>query len=200
MCNQIALLVFLLVFTHSSLGQGLDCELRAEKPAPLPGQENKERAIQSLKQCVAKIDDRAACNRFVGKALEILYDNLDFRTSLNDYMLANDIANGLMQPGNAGWKRLGSATDQRTLDEAQHKANDGRPVLAVKPKADGPGHVALVLPGTLEAYPSGNPRWRHLRPPNAASAFLDKPERVFVGCPLSEVWRTPDGVSLYYKP
>ena len=178
----------------------VDCERRAQRPNPVAGQAAQESSLRPLLGCSQPIDDRGACNRFVGKALEILYSNVDFRRAPGDYYLANDIANGLSQPGNSGWRLIGPATSQSSLDTAQARANEGKPVVAAKPRSTGPGHVAIVLRGSVEPYPSGNPRWGTLRAPNSASAFLDNPNRVFIGCPLSEVWQRPDDVMLYYKP
>lgn len=196
---RLAVSIVVTFMPGAALGQA-DCERRAQRPPPVAGQADQETRLRPLLACNQPIDDRAACNRFVGKALEILHSNLDFRRGPGDYYLANDIANGLSQPGNVGWKLIGAATSQSSLDAAQARANEGRPVVAAKPASPGPGHVAVVLRGTTESYVGGNPRWGMLRGPNTASAFLDSPNRVFIGCPLSDVWQRPDGVMLYYKP
>jgi hypothetical protein len=60
--------------------------------------------------------------------------------------------------------------------------------------------VALIIPGTAQAYAFDGFQWGDLRTPNTASFFLDQPNRFFVGCPLSAVWKKPDLVGLYYKP
>src|SRR5687768_14128129 len=94
----------LFLFADSSLAgaQSIDaCESRP-RPAPTQLQERVESRLQTLKSCAAAIDDRAACNRFVGRALSLLFDNSDFRQG-DQFLLANDIANGLAQPGNLGW-------------------------------------------------------------------------------------------------
>jgi len=180
-----------------SAQDGLACESR-KRAAPVPLQMQFESKLQPLKQCTAPVDDLAACNRFVGRALEILYKNSDFKNG-SQYFLANDIANGLSTPGNIpGWTRLGEATDQSVLDKAQALANEGAQVVAVKP-APKAGHVVLILPGSTEQFNLPGFSWGSLRAPNSASFFLNKPDRVFIGCPLSATWRAPAGVIVYSK-
>src|SRR5262249_464819 len=158
------------------------------------------------------IDDRTACNVFLGRALEILFGNTDFKVG-GGYMVANEIANGLEVPGNAGWTKIGFATDQASLSRAQDLANSGKPVVAARlGRLDGavrhPGHVVLIIPGTAQKYDfddvvNGTPvafGWGNLVTPNAASFFLDRPDKFFLGCPLSATWQKPDGIGLYYKP
>jgi len=43
------------------------------------------------------------------------------------------------------------------------------------------------------------PRWGELVTPNSASFFLDRPDKFFLGCPLSPTWQKPDGAGLYLK-
>jgi len=175
----------------------LQCETR-KRPAPAPLQVQFESRLQPLKQCVAAVDDVAACNRFVGRALELLFNNSDFKSG-SQYLLANDIANGLNTAGNIrGWTKLGEASEQAVLEKAQSLSNEGAQVVAVKtaPRA---GHVVLILPGSTERFDLPGFSWGTLKTPNSASFFLNNPERVFVGCPLSATWRSPDGVELYFK-
>jgi hypothetical protein len=174
------------------------CEARLNKPTVLPGQQDQQSKLSVLRQCVRTVDDRAACNRFVGRGLEILFKNVDFKAGNGEYMLANDIANGLSQPGNSGWRLLGKATDQAALAKAQDAANTGQPVVAAKTVVPN-GHVVIVLRGQLERFDADGHSWGTLNTPNTASFFLDKPYKGFIGCPLSAVWKKPDGVLLYTK-
>lgn len=178
-----------------------ECEVRQGMPDPLPLEKAVAKKLNGLKQCERATDDRTACNVFLGKALEELFGNTDFKVGRDSYMLANDITIGLEQPGNAKWRKIGLATDQVALDEAQRLANESKPVVAARFGASGrPGHVALVMPGTSQLYNFEGFSWGALRAPNSASFFLDQPRRFFVGCPLSAVWRKPDNVGLFYKP
>jgi hypothetical protein len=146
------------------------------------------------------VDDRAACNRFLGKALFELFGNTDFKVGNDDFMVANNIANGLIMPGNAAWTLIGLATDQASLEKAQKLANQGKQVVATRSESARPGHVALILPGQMEE-PYGAPKdWRGLKSPNSAAFLLDRPEKAYVGCPLSFAgWTNPQGVKLFYK-
>ncbi|MER8976264.1 hypothetical protein [Mesorhizobium sp. M0800] len=182
-----------------------ECETRPDKPDATADETAAKNKLSPLLQCTAPGDDRTACNVFLGRALEILFGNTDFKTGNGSYMLANDIANGLQMPGNAGWKKIGVATDQAALDQAQSLANKGSPVVAARLGRldDGvrrPGHVALILPGTSQQYDFDGFHWGGLSAPNSASLFLDTPDRMFIGCPLSAVWIRPNDVGLYYKP
>lgn len=173
------------------------CESRS-RPKPTPLQASVEGKLQPLKICKAAVDDQAACNIFVGRALDLLFNNQDFKNG-NQFFLASDIANGLSTPGNIpGWAKIGEATDQAVLDKAQAAANDGAQVVAVKP-AKPAGHVVLILPGAVEKLDVPGFSWGNLRAPNSASFFLNHPERVFVGCPLSVTWKAPTGVSIFVK-
>jgi hypothetical protein len=184
---------------------GLDCENRPGRPQQTPLEAEFTSRLYPLRVCEQASDSRTACNRFVGRALEILFSNSDFRNG-SEYLLANDIYNGLMQPGNLGWRELGLATNQVALDEAQRLANERKPVVAARLGAAGPGgrragHVVLILPGaTADAVFSGDHNWGGLRTPNSASEFLDRADRMYMGCPLSVAWRRPTDVRLFTKP
>ncbi len=198
-CALRALVAVILAWSvpSSSLAQEQTCESRV-RPKPTALQASFEGKLQPLKVCKVKVDDKAACNIFVGRALELLFKNQDFKNG-NQFFLANDIANGLSTPGNIpGWVKLGDASEQSVLDEAQAAANEGAQVVAVKP-AKIAGHVVLILPGAVEKLDVSGFGWGNLRAPNSASFFLNHPERVFVGCPLSVTWKAPTGVAIYVK-
>jgi hypothetical protein len=191
------------------------CETRPSRPPRTPAETAVISKLSVLQQCRAAIDDRTACNVFLGRALELLFGNTDFKTSGGGYMLANDIASGLENTGaSMGWSKIGVATDQGALNNAQAAANAGKAVVAARMgrvDAGGvthPGHVVLIIPGTAQRYDftdtvNGHEiafRWGTLVAPNSASFFLDRPDKFFIGCPLSATWQAPDGVGLYSKP
>lgn len=190
---------------------GAECERRPGRPTPSALEQESAGKLRPLQACQLAIDDRTACNRFLGAGLDILFGNKDFKTGTDSYMVANDIANGLEQPGNAGWTKIGSVSDQAALDRAQQLANNRKPVVVARlgrldptTKIRGAGHVALILPGTLvAASAAGDKNWGDLRTPNAASFFVDRPTKMFIGCPLSAVWARPSepdrSTNLYTK-
>jgi hypothetical protein len=152
--------------------------------------------LYPIHSCKAPIDDRAACNRFLGRALESIFGNTDFKAGPDDYMLANDIAMSL-EGSVPGWKKLGEADDQAVLQSASDRANRGD-IVAAKPGGSH-GHVALILLGPLDAT-STEKGWDGLSTPNSGAFRLDHPELVYIGCPLSEPgWKKPQGVGPYAK-
>jgi hypothetical protein len=185
------------------------CENRPGRPTQTPDEISTITALAPIEQCTTAVDDRTACNVFLGRALEILFGNTDFKVD-GGYMLANDIASGLENNGaSMGWKKIGVATDQSALFNAQDFANAGKPVVAARlGRLDGatrhPGHVVLIIPGTAQNYDFDDAgvafSWGSLVAPNSASFFLDRPDKFFMGCPLSATWQRPDDVGLYYKP
>ena len=155
-----------------------------------------EWALNSLKACRASspIDDKSPCNRFVGQALEKVYNIIDFKNG-SDYLSANQIVSYLVSHC-PPWKSLGRASSQESLHEAQGSANSRIPVVAVRPDQPN-GHVAIVLPGKLIV--SAN--WG-LNVPNSASFFYQHPEKSYVGQGLSHAFR-PElrfDVELYSRP
>jgi len=186
------------------------CESRPNRPAKTPAETNAISKLSAIQKCTTAIDDRTACNVFLGRALELLFNNTDFKTGGGGFMLANDIASGLENTAaSMGWSKIGMATDQGALDRAQAAANSGKAVVAAKKGHDShAGHVVLIIPGTAQRYDfddtvKGNAvafRWGTLVAPNSASFFLDRPDKFFIGCPLSATWQAPDGVGLYSKP
>jgi hypothetical protein len=93
-------------------------------------------------------------------------------------MTVNEVTGFLKQ--SSAWESLGPAYTQSTLTQAQQMANEKKAVVAVYQNANSVGHMALIIPGQLEA--SGS--WG-LNVPNAASFFLPEPSRSFVNKGLS---------------
>jgi hypothetical protein len=131
-----------------------------------------------------------ACNAFAGKALEQLYGVTDFESN-GRYKLANEIAHFVAV--DASWKFLGDAANQTVLRASQDRANQKLPVIAVL-EAMPHGHVALVIPGTLQ----GSGHW-NLNVPNSACAFLDDPAKSYYNDKLSFAFEKPDGVKIYCR-
>jgi hypothetical protein len=143
-----------------------------------------------------KLDLRSPCNVFLAKALKLLFGIADFELPglPHGFLAANDIARYVAAHPDQ-WTLLGSASSQLALDRAQTYANLNTPVIAVY-VSDPHGHVAVVLPGTLEY--SG--QW-NLHVPNSASGFLDRPHKSYVGLRLSNAFQASDlpKVKLYTR-
>ena len=143
-----------------------------------------------------KLDIRSPCNVFLAKALKLLFGIADFELpGLPDgFLAANEIARYVATHPEE-WTLLGSASSQGALDKAQTYANLNTPVIAVY-VSDPHGHVAVVLPGSLEYSVQWN-----LHAPNSASGFLDRPHKSYVGLRLSNAFQASDlpKVKLYTR-
>ena len=144
--------------------------------------------------CSQKGDDRSPCNVFLGRAIKRVYGINDFQIlgKPDTYLDANAIA-AYLATNPKNWTPIGTASDQKNLDEAQFQANHGHAVVAVY-SSPNHGHVCLVLPGSVQ----DSSTWQ-LRVPNSASFRLDKPADSYVGGPLSKAFGNDkrDEVKLY---
>ncbi|MFO7256280.1 MAG: hypothetical protein DIU61_001215 [Bacteroidota bacterium] len=124
-------------------------------------------------------DDDMDCSEFSGKALQTVYKLNDFyQPKEKRYMRVSEIIAFLQE--STSWTKLGPAYQQSILNQAQEYANNKKAVIAVLPGANGVGHVALILPGELQA--SGS--WG-LSVPNSASFLTIDPAKSYVGKGLS---------------
>ncbi|MGD1844353.1 MAG: hypothetical protein ACFB10_03055 [Salibacteraceae bacterium] len=92
------------------------------------------------------------------------------------------------------WEKLGPATDQSALDQAQQYANDGKAAIAVSDQ-EGIGNVAIIMAGEQE----GSGSWGGLKCPNSASFFMKGHKGSYVGKKLSYAWGKPDGIWIYVR-
>ena len=124
-------------------------------------------------------DDDMDCYEFSGKALQTVYKLNDFyRPQEKRFLRVSEII-ALVQDSKS-WTMLGPAYKQDVLKQAQQHANGKKAVIAVYTGSNGLGHVALILPGELQA--SGS--WG-LRVPNSASFLTAEPAKSYVGKGLS---------------
>lgn len=124
-------------------------------------------------------DESIDCAEYSGKSLNSVYKVNDFySTQLDRYMHGIEIVDFLKS--SSKWKMLGHAYQQDVLKEAQQHANGKKAVVALYHDGNGSSHVALILPGELQA--SGS--WG-LQVPNSASFLLTDPARSYVGKGLS---------------
>jgi hypothetical protein len=122
------------------------------------------------------------CNVFVGRTLETVYNVPDFKTTADQYLLANQIADFLVT--SPKWTLIGSADSQSVLDQAANSASSVA-VVAVwrNPTSGEHGHVALIGPGLLEI--SG--KWL-LMVPNSAAFSMDDVNGRYIGAKLSQAF------------
>lgn len=137
--------------------------------------------------------ENSDCNIFVGRVLEELYGNKDFvlagPPAQFRYQVADEIVLSLWTTQSKNWDDLGAVNDQKALDEAQHRASLGKPVIAAlrEPDPKKHGHVALIGPGPLT--PS---RTLGVSTPVSASFFQGRPKQNYIGKPLSCAFKVTD--------
>lgn len=141
----------------------------------------KQELAQSLEAFINCEDseNNKQCYKYLGQSVNTVYKVNDFYSKESGrYMLPNEIADFVSN--GSKWELLGPAYDKNALDKAQSYANAKKATIAVYKAADGQGHVALILPGDLQA--SGS--WG-LKVPNSASFFLSDHQKSYVGKGLS---------------
>ena len=132
------------------------------------------------------------CKYFIAKGICDFYDINDFFKDGKyvDYHEMHDIILGKF----GTWDRIGPATSQKSLNEAQNKANNGQATVAVSVKSPY-GHVVMILPGTTVEASS----WNKLNVPNCASFFMTNRLEPFSGKSLAWAWSSPQDIILYTK-
>lgn len=124
-------------------------------------------------------DESIDCAQYSGKSLNSVYKVNDLYSPQQDrYMQGGEIVDFL--ESSPKWQLLGHAYKQDVLNEAQQHANSKKAVVALYHDNNGASHMALILPGELQA--SGS--WG-LQVPNSASFLLADPARSYVGKGLS---------------
>jgi hypothetical protein len=131
------------------------------------------------------------CNMFLARALKRVYNINDFDRPGGGYLTANEMADYVLIHTDQ-WTSLGDAGTQAALTQAQGYANLQKAVIAVFKNTAGVGHVALIVPGTLQHSGAWN-----LDCPNSASFFLDRPEKSYICKQLAYAFQTPDNVVIY---
>ena len=132
------------------------------------------------------------CNDFFSQALMEVYAVDDFSAPagsepMDSYKIIRHIEIS------DAWRWLGSARDQAVLATAQRLANKDTAVLAVR-RGMTTGHLALILPGALQA----SKRWGMLLP-NSLSFTASNAQACYVDKKLSYAFRNPDDVVLYRR-
>lgn len=172
------------------LGKPTTCETD-EQPlwAGRPIDTALESKLGMLFQCIDtsdptqnKLIDATACNWFVGKSLETVWNFSDFKNG-DGYFTANELADGLANGQFSHWTSIGSGDQQESNDTAAIRTDTGNPVIAAWRSGGPTGHVALIIPGGL-AYSSS---WA-LNVPRSASISLDNIDLAYIGCRLSNAF------------
>ena len=91
------------------------------------------------------------------------------------------------------WKKIGEASDQNVLTDAQTLANEGLPVIAIN-TSDEHKFSVLVTKGETQQSRSWN-----LKTPNTAAFFPVSNPKSYTNKPLSYSWSSPKGIILYVR-
>jgi hypothetical protein len=149
-----------------------------------------ENMLYEFLQCNPDMPTSYPCNVFTSKALMRIYGINDFING-DQHFTANQIYNFIILHPDL-WTLLGNASSQDALNQAQGYANLGKAVIAVLKNENGPGHVAIIIPGEL-----GNSSNWGLNVPNSASFFLNKPNKSYVGKNLSYAFSASEKVKVF---
>ena len=151
-------------------------------------------ALKQFKECKENATEKFACKEFTSKALNGHYLISDFYhpEEENAYLPVDEIFD--MVEKSDDWVKLGDATDQKALDDAQKAANDNRATIAVSTKK-GARHVAIIIKGDQAKSNS----WGGLKCPNSASFFQNRPDDSYVGKTLNYAWSKPADIALYAR-
>jgi hypothetical protein len=147
--------------------------------------------LENFNYCRDNAETDFTCKFFIAKAISEYYGIEDFMDGDN-FVDFENIRN--LVENNPEWVKIGEASDQNVLEEAQVNANKGIPTIAINTK-DLYGHVVLITKGKL----SKAHNWNGLMAPNCASFFMVKNMEPFVNKSMGYAYSTPESVYLYTK-
>jgi hypothetical protein len=151
--------------------------------------------LEKFMTCTGSGTEAYACSSFISESIAKTYKvNGLYSDKTKQYLQMKEIGKLVSDP--AQWTLLGHAYDQKILTDAQDLANAHKAVIAVYTTAEGASHIALILPGEVQA--SGS--WG-FKVPNSASFVLNDPSKSYVGKGLSYAFTRNmiKDVNLYVK-
>ncbi|MCI5055718.1 MAG: hypothetical protein MRY83_06395 [Flavobacteriales bacterium] len=152
-----------------------------------------DKVIQEFQKCKENGGDKTRCKEYVSKAICGFYEITDFvkKDLPGGYLPYDDLLDYVSSSDS--WEKLGRASKQSVLDEAQKRSNAMQATIAINDK-EGSRNVAILVPGELTKSTS----WK-LNCPSVAMLFPNKPEKSFVGKTLNYAWSKPDNIVIYAK-
>lgn len=147
--------------------------------------------LESFRYCKETAENSLQCKYFIAKAIHDYFGIADFRIKGNyvDFEHIHPLVRSSEK-----WKNLGSAGNQKTLNEAQELANKGKAVLAIHTDSKF-GHVVIIMPGKLEKAMS----WGNLNCPQVASFFMIQDYESFVDKSIAFAWSSPEGIEIFAR-
>lgn len=147
--------------------------------------------IVEFKACKQQGAETTRCKEYVGRAVCGFYEINDFvNPELSGGYIPYDQLIDFVKTSDK-WEKIGRASKQSVLDEAQKRSNSMQATIAINDN-DGGRNVAILVPGELKKSNS----WG-LNCPSVAMLFPNKPEESFVGKTLNYAWSRPDDIVIY---
>ena len=141
--------------------------------------------------CKINSSSRNECKHFIAQSIceyNGIYDFMNEDGTFVDYHSIYDLV-----LENEIWKKIGDASDQDVLIDAQTLANEGLPVIAIN-TSDKHKFSVLVINGEMQQSRS----WE-LKTPNTAAFFPVSGPKSYINKPLSYSWSSPEGILLFVR-
>lgn len=178
-------IIFLMFITTS-------CNLQDTDKRP---EEIKQKSIEELvvlfEDCKLNSTSNFDCKHFIAQAICEYNAINDFKDESGNYVEYHSIYD--MISIDERWKKIGEATDQSVLIDAQTLANDNLPVIAIN-TSDKHKLSVLITKGEVSTSRSWN-----LKTPNSTAFFPISGPKSYTNKPLSYSWSNPKGIYLYVR-
>lgn len=157
-----------------------------------------EAIIEEFKSCKSTAGKKHICKEFTAKAICKYYNISDFQnqgdydeSGLNEFIDYDDIFNKVEE--SSEWIKLGSASDQDVLGNAQENANSGIATIAIDVSKKNKTVVLIVKGKQIRSNSWG------VNCPMSAALNPSKPSKSFVGKTLNYSFAKPENIVLYTK-
>ena len=134
---------------------------------------------------------RRYCSHYTSEAICKYNGITDFENQDGSYLDYKELFTAITD--SPFWKFLGSAEDQKVLDDAQNLANRGFPVVCID--ANDKHKFAVLI---IEGECAKSRKWK-LNCPNSAAFFPSKKPDPYVNKTLNYAFKKPNGLELFVK-
>ncbi|MDY8135254.1 hypothetical protein [Aquimarina sp. 2201CG5-10] len=147
--------------------------------------------IQDFIQCKEKASERTDCRNRITQVISETYDLSEFNDPKLGFVIYDSIRPII--EASTYWQKIGTATDQETLNKATEHANNGGLSLIIDTSTDY-GHVVMILPGDIKKSGSWN-----MNLPDVLSLLNYKPEKSFYNKSLSYAFEKSEDLQIYTR-
>lgn len=141
--------------------------------------------------CKEHAEESFKCKGYPAKAICALYGINDFQTGPDEFIKYDELMENLDK---SKWKRVGDASSQAALDEAQAAANAGRAAFTIE-EGEKYGNIAIILPGET----SRSSKWG-VNCPNSASLFMGSSySRSYANKGLNYAYSSNENIGVYVR-